>query len=660
MKKGTLILISLIMISLSGNASGNKNNGCQLVNNEPDNLAKELKKTAGTGTSPYGSSKPYTRWWWFASIIKNEDIKDQLDWLKQNNFGGVEIAFVYPVNKNPKAVRIPWLGKEWQGAVSYAKQYADSIGLGCDFTFGTLWPFGGTFVKDSDRTRIWGDPGFKQPLAKSWTMPDTGNVVNHMDKGAFERYAKVMGDALSPALKGTKSSIFCDSWEVDTKYIWTEGFDKVFQKQFGYDIRPFMDSIYSKSNAGPRYDYMKLVSKLVLNEFYLPFTQKAHELGALSRVQIAGAPVDLIKAYASVDVPETEAMLYEPGYTKIVSSAAALSGKTIVSSETFTCLYGWPSKNIRKEQTADLKLVADALFANGVNQVIWHGMPYNPKGIDTIYFYASVHVGKKGSLTEELPSFNNYLKKVSEKMRFGRTYSDIAVYLPTEDSWIAGEYPKELQSPWSWGAYEMRYEHFDPELKGYQPLWVNNDFLVRSGFKDNTLWINDLPFKMLYVDARSLDIETLKTISKLAEKGLPVCLKQKPSQSGYKKDEDFETMLNKLQLLPNVSGDFKKLIKQAPLVQGDNIPQFWCRTDDKSATFFFANPKTEKLSYPVTYGQSYQDSTFSGNVVINIKGRSTPVELKFKPYQSLLLTIDEKGETRFEDISFVPKTPVTE
>ena len=355
MKKRIIILISLIIISLSGNAIENKNKERQSVNRIQGNMITELKGPAGTGTSPYSSSKPYTRWWWFASIIKNEDIKDQLDWLKQNNFGGVEIAFVYPVNKNPKAERIPWLGKEWQGAVSYAKQYADSIGLGCDFTFGTLWPFGGTFVKDSDRTRIWGDPRFKQPLAKSWTMPDTGNVVNHMDKGAFERYAKVMGDALSPALKGTKSSIFCDSWEVDTKYIWTEGFDKVFQKQFGYDIRPFMDSIYSKGNAGPRYDYMKLVSQLVLNEFYLPFTVKAHELGAISRVQCAGAPVDLIKAYASVDIPETEAMLYEPGYSQIVSSAAALSGKKIVSSETFTCLYGWPSKNIRKEQDRRFK-----------------------------------------------------------------------------------------------------------------------------------------------------------------------------------------------------------------------------------------------------------------------------------------------------------------
>ena len=661
MKRNVLILLSLIVISLVGNAVGKNSRENHPVNRTPDNLTVEvLKKSGNVYASPYSSGKPYTRWWWFASIIKNEDIKDQLDWLKKNNFGGVEIAFVYPVNKNPKAERFSWLGKEWQAAVSYAKEYADSIGLGCDFTFGTLWPFGGTFVKDSDRTQKWGYPGFKQPLDRSWTMPDTGNVVNHMDKGAFERYAKVMGDALSPALKGNPSAIFCDSWEVETKRIWTEGFDKVFQKQFGYDIRPFMDSIYSPSNAGPLYDYMKLVSQQVLYEFYMPFTKKAHELGAFSRVQCAGAPVDLIKAYASIDIPETEAMLYEPGYSKIVSSAAALSGKKIISSETFTCLYGWPAKNIRKEQTADLKLVADALFASGVNQVIWHGMPYNPAGIDTIYFYASVHVGKKGSLTEELPSFNNYLTRVSKKMRTGKTYSDIAVYLPTEDSWIAGEYPKELQLPWSWGAYEMRYEHFNPELKGYQPLWVNNDFLCKAEFKDNTLWINDVPFNMLYLDVKYLDIETLKIIFKLANKGLPVCLKQNPGQSGYIKAKDFGTMLAKLWSLPNVSSDFKKLVKQAPLVQGDDIPQFWCRTTGETATLFFANPKTETLSYPVAYGQSLQRAPITRHVTLNFNGRSATVGLTFNPYQSLLLTIDEKGRVRFEDTLFMPKVPVQE
>jgi hypothetical protein len=665
--KKALIFLPLILIGLIAIANRNSINPKTIsIPSSPKCVADTLLKTEyDTNTiqaklTPYQSCKPYTRWWWFAGIIKVEDIKHQLDWLKKNNFGGVEIAFIYPVKRNPNAARYSWLGEDWQSAVVYAKKYSDSIGLGCDFTFGTLWPFGGTFVNNADRTQIWGNPDFKQPLRLSWTHPDTGNVLNHLDKYAFERYAKVMGNALAPALKGSESALFCDSWEVESKHLWTKGFDSVFRQKFGYDIRLYMDSIYSINNPGPRYDYMKLVSQKVLDEFYIPFTEKAHQLGSFSRVQCSGAPTDLISAYSAVDVPETEAMLYEPNFTKIVSSAAALAGKNIVSSETFTCMYGFPAKHFRKEQTADLKLVCDALFARGVNQIFWHGMPYNPIGVDTNYFYATVHVGKKGGLTEELSEFNEYMAKVSEKMRFGNTYTDVAVYLPLEDAWIAGEYPKELQLQWSWGAYEMRYEHFNPELAGYQPLWINAHFLKQATFGNKTFNINNLNFKLLYVDAKSIDIETLKTFLQIAQQGVPICIKQKPTQSGFIKSAEFAVLLDKLWEMPNVSSDFHALIKLKPLVSGENIPLFWCRNEGKSAKIFFANPKTEKLSYPVAYGQSFQESTIKRNVVISFNGNTIPVVLRFKPYQSLMLVVNDSGKIKFEDIYFEPKPPLSE
>jgi hypothetical protein len=623
-------------------------------------ISQNKKPVDNIKISEYQSFKPYTRWWWFASKFTKADIREQLKWVKNNNFGGVEISFIYPVNRNPAAVRFEWLGPEWQQMVTYAKTCSDSLGLGCDFTFGTLWPFGGKFVSDADRTKKWGDSTFKQPLTRSWTMPDTGNVLNHLDKEAFGRYAAVMGKALLPAIAGSQSAVFCDSWEVETKFLWTDGFDQRFLKEFGYDINPFMDSIYAGYNTGPRYDYMKLISDLVINEFYIPFDEQCHTMGALSRVQCAGSPTDLMTAYASVDIPETEAMLYNPSYSKIVASTAALAEKPVVSSETFTCLYGWPANYIRKEQTADLKMVADALFANGVNQVIWHGMPFNPVGIDTIYFYASVHVGKKGNLSGEIPAFNNYMTNVSEKMRFGHTFSDVAVYLPLEDSWVAGELPKELQLPWAWGTYELRYTDFNKELEGYHPLWINHHFLKQAEFRKGKLWINDLSFEMLYIDVQFLDGEALKTILKLAKKGLPVCLKRDPSEPGYKKSDDFCLMLEQLKHLPNVSYKFNESSDLKPLVKGENLPEFWCRTDGKTAILFFANPACKGLTYPVTYGQSLQDSAITRPVVVNFNGKTTPVLLKFEPNQSLLLHIDETGNLKFEDITFIPKTPVRE
>ncbi|MFH0945748.1 MAG: glycosyl hydrolase [Planctomycetota bacterium] len=602
----------------------------------------------------YRSSKPLTRWWWFASEIQKEDVEHQLEWLAENNFGGVEIAFIYPEGRDPEAKRFEWLCPKWREAVAHAKQTADRLELDCDFTFGTLWPFGGTFVTDADRTRVFGDPEFKQDLRLSWTHPVIGNVVNHMDKEAFERYASVMGAGLKDALQGSRSGLFCDSWEVETKRIWTEEFGEAFEQRYGYDIRPSMEQLYDEDHAGERYDYMKLVSETVIDNFYRPFTETCHALGAFSRVQCSGSPTDLLTAYAAADVPESEAMLFEPPFSTIPASAALLAGRPLVTSETFTCLYGFPGKHLGEEQTADLKLVADALFANGVNQIIWHGMPFNSRGSDGNRFYATVHVGESGALAKDLKEFNRYLEKVSGFMQRGRTWSDVAVYLPLEDAWIAGEYPEELQFPWAWGAYELRYVRFAEELSGHRPLWVNQRFLEEAELVDGVLNCGDARFTSLYVDVTDLDSGALDTILDLAKKGLPVCLKKRPGEAGRNKSADFASRLDELASLPAVSSRFAAVAARPPLVAGENLPDHWCRTDGEMYTIFFAHPSAKDLHLPLTLGQAQSAGLVEMPVVISVGGKSRKVDLKFEPGQSLLLEIDAAGQVRFVDITYQP------
>ena len=192
----------------------------------------------------YDSAKPYIRWWWFNAPIRPKDVRYQLDWLKQNGFGGVEIAFMYalPEPPNPGRRSRPagttpeprepgpeWLSPEWSAAVADAKQYAESIGLGCDFTFCSAWPFGGSIVDEADASRTFGDgiqgfrldssiprfldsslPLSRQRLEKSWeTARDKPlYILNHLDRHALERYAEKMGAALKDALAGATSRLF--------------------------------------------------------------------------------------------------------------------------------------------------------------------------------------------------------------------------------------------------------------------------------------------------------------------------------------------------------------------------------------------------------------------------------------------------------------------
>lgn len=605
-----------------------------------------LQKTSDRTVLRYPDSKPLTRWWWFASEIQPEDVRHQLEWLKENEFGGVEIAFVYPQGGDTSAPRYKFLGEEFNEITAYTKNLCDSLGLHCDFTFGTLWPFGGSFVENRDATKEFGSDECRQWIRFSWQHPVKGRVLNHMDEQALQRYAGKMLEGLGPAMAGRPSGWFCDSWEVETRRMWTKGFGQTFRERFGYDVEPFMENLYAEENAHVHYDYMTLVSEYVVDEFYETFTEIAHQNNAFTRVQCAGAPADLLDAYAVVDVPESEAILFLPEFSRIPASAAALTSKPEVSAETFTCLYGWkgwpgPGPHQKEEQTADLKLLCDALFARGVNQVVWHGMPFNAPG-DSNMFYASVHVGPDGNLAADLPEFNRYMQKVSKLMKSGKTYSDIAMYIPTEDARIKGEYPEELQLPWAWGEYEMRYIRPPDELQGYQPLWINGRFLEKSRFENGKLLCGDAAFSLLYVDVEYLADESLDAILGLAEKGLPVVIKQKPAQPGHIKADDYQTKLDRLMKLKNVYRDFNPDIP--PLVESTVPVDFWCRDLGDELLIFFPHPLSRNLKYPLKYDQAAFTRDSTEQIRINAFGRSETTDLVFHPDQSIVIRIGQSGE----------------
>jgi hypothetical protein len=625
--------------------------------------------------------KPFARYWWFASEMKKEDIRYNLNWLKNNGFGGVELAWVYPLNAMNKSLdtaytpRQEWLSPEWQEVVAYTISYADSIGLACDMTLGSLWPFGDASVSYDEAAQRYAEQD-RQIIRKSWQHPKTGYVVDHLNPKYYLNYFNRMLDSFPHPKTKWPQACFVDSWEVETKGLWTDGFVKDFEKRYGYDIRPYMDSLYviqhteepeyemewnierSVYSCYPKYadqlyDYMHLVSDKAI-QFYRDFDSSLNVRGFVSRGQCSGAPCDIISAYACMDVPEGEALLYEPEFNRIPASAALLSGKKHVSAETFTCLYGWPRNYIRQEQTADLKLLADALFANGVNHIIWHGKPHNPVGQDTINFYASVHVGKDGSLAEEIPAFNAYLEKVSGYMKNGHTYSDMAVYLPTEDAWMKGEMPVKDQYIWAWGYYEMRYAKIADALKGYCPAWINKEFLEKAEVKNNELIVGDAVFKALYVDADYLDYESLVLIQDIERAGVPLIFISKSKQAGTQKNEDFNQIASSLYLH---SIELNLLRSELPgIVEGEDLPPYWMRKNGNDYYIFFAHPKTSDIEFPLTYGQSFTKETVFRKLDIHLPGIHKTLNLAFKPYQSLLYKINPDGVSQI-DIDFVPKTP---
>ena len=108
--------------------------------------------------------------------------------------------------------------------------------------------------------------------------------------------------------------------------------------------------------------------------------------------------------------------------------AAALEASAS-SLPSFTCLMAGRVSTYERSRPRT-SLVADALFANGVNQIIWHGKPHSKGLEDSINFYASVP-GDDGPLSKELPAFNQYLGKDRASYSKGmRTQTLRSVFLP--------------------------------------------------------------------------------------------------------------------------------------------------------------------------------------------------------------------------------------
>jgi hypothetical protein len=189
-------------------------------------------------------------------------------------------------------------------------------------------------------------------------------------------------------------------------------------------------------------------------------------------------------------------------------------------------------------------------------------------------------------------------------------------------------------------------------------MWITDHFLKNAEFRDGALSAGCMKFDMLYLDCDWLDASSLVNITRLARQGLPVCVNRKPCQPGFIRQKDYDDLVRKLFSQKTVSGILQKTARRLPLIEGDFIPEFWCRELDGDLLIFFSHPMTRAIGYPLRYGQSFCETKMQIPVIVNYAGRKTNLSLVFEPYQSLLMRLSSGGSAGFEDIFFKPEKPV--
>ena len=112
-----------------------------------------------------------------------------------------------------------------------------------------------------------------------------------------------------------------------------------------------------------KHDYRETVSDLILENMIEPWTAWSHEHGMISRNQSHGSPANWLDLYAACDIPEIESFGRLVGgdtnrlVFKFASSAAHVTGKPLVSSESAT----WLDEHFN-ETLGQVKEIARPLF----------------------------------------------------------------------------------------------------------------------------------------------------------------------------------------------------------------------------------------------------------------------------------------------------------
>lgn len=281
-----------------------------------------------------------------------------------------------------------------------------------------------------------------------------GYVIDHLSKGAVKRYLNRFEKAFKASGTPAPNNFFNDSYEVYGAD-WTPDFLEQFARRRGYRLehyfREFLDPERPDITCRIVSDYRETVSDLLLENFTDQWTDWAHRMGSITRNQAHGSPANLIDTYAAVDIPECEGFgLSEFGIKglrcdsltrkndsdlsmlKYASSAAHISGKPLVSSETFT----WLTEHFRTS-LSQCKPDMDLMFVSGVNHMFFHGTPYSPREAEWPgwSFYASINMSPTNSIWRDAPAFFDYIGRCQSFLQMGKPDNDFLVYLPVYDLW---------------------------------------------------------------------------------------------------------------------------------------------------------------------------------------------------------------------------------
>lgn len=383
-----------------------------------------------------------------------------------------------------------------------------------------------------------------------------GWVLDHLSASAVDSYLAVYDSAFASGLPGFRA-LYNDSYEVYGAN-WTPRFPEEFKQRRGYDVTPYLPMIFSNEHSETimrvKSDYRETLHELLLEHFTQQWTGWANQRGKLSKNQAHGSPGNLLDLYGAVDIPECETFGSthfpipglrrdsndirnvdpDPVMLKFASSAAHVTGKNLVSCETFT----WLGEHF-KSSFSQMKPELDQVFISGVNHIFYHGVTYSP--VDVPWpgwlFYASLNLTPANSIWPHFRDFNQYVNRCQSMLQQGWSDNELLLYWPVYDVWAdEGDvlHMLSVHNIDEW-LHPTAFYHWTRTLmdQGYLMDFISDQQIQNTHSVDGKLKTStrNSVYKTLIVPTcKYFQVSTLEKLFSLASEGGKIVFQSEPSE----------------------------------------------------------------------------------------------------------------------------------
>lgn len=511
-----------------------------------------------------------------------------------------------------------------------------------------------------------------------------GFTLDHYSVEALHNYVKPYDEAFGKISEHIRA-VFNDSYEVYGTDFTPKFFDE-FEKRRGYDLKPFVQQLLdtTSTEVGDRIkcDYRETISDLLL-DFDNSWTNWAHDGGYITRLQAHGSPGNLIDLYAAADIPECETFgsmpfdipglrrLLEniregdadPAMLKFSSSAAHLSGKPLISSESFTWL-----RDHFKTALSQCKPEAEELLINGVNHMFLHGSTYSPERAKWPgwKFYASVNFNYNNTIWEDASSLFSYIQSCQSMLQQGNTANETLLYFPVYDTWqktMKANLLFQFTIHADGWLQETEFYKTTRELlaKGYGVDYISDSFLDKAKVHNGQIVLPGGKYKSLVVPVCSyMPLKTVQNLMRLKHNGAHIIFKGLPeSVPGYynyeAQNKELKALLadNHIKAIENIYPELNEAGAFAEELVSTGLKYTSRVTRDGEKIYFLVNHTPNLIDGMIPVNTTaeevvlYNPLTKAYGKAYTVKGiHSTKVKLYIKPGESILLKAGKKSDTK--------------